>query len=275
MKRTLLCLIVFVLTTQIGFSQSKINRAENSLKKKPEPSSARSYSGSDDDDDSSSDLGFFGEFFADIFIQGFSFLTYQTFIGTPNEFPNSYVTKYPFNNSDKGNYNVGLDENFSRFRTDLSGRYLFENNTLKSMDLSLNLRFLRRFGLDFDYYQLWENNPNFGKDNLAIYDFLAKYYRVRAEKFDLWWGLGTTYVGGEVHQFGFTYGLGMEWFFANPLSIEANFNQSFINTETVNKLNFLLNYHKKNFKLIGGYEHLKIGSQDFSNITVGVGLFLY
>jgi len=45
-----------------------------------------------------------------------------------------------------------------------------------------------------------------------------------------------------------------------------------INNETVNKFNALLNYHKKRYKFSGGYEHLKIGSQDFSTITLGVGL---
>lgn len=257
-----------------GLSQTKINRAENSLKNQPDQGSAVSSSESDDDD-SSSDTGFFGALFADIFIQGVSFLTYEMFIGSPYEFPNNYVTKYPFYQSGMGNYNASLDDNFSSFRTDFSGRYIFENNSLRGMNLDVNFRFLRRLGVDVAYYQLWENNPNFGNDALAMYDFLAKYYRIRAEKFDLWWGLGTTYVAGEVHQFGFTYGLGMAWFFARPLSLEANFNQSFFNTETVNKLNLLLNYHQKNFKFIGGYEHLKIGSQDVSTISVGLGFFLY
>ena len=142
------------------------------------------------------------------------------------------------------------------------------------MHLNADLRFLKRIGFEADYTQLWEKSPNFGTDALALYSFVAKYHRIPSQKFDLWWGLGTTYIAGGVDEFGFTYGLGAELFFAKPLSIEANFNQTFINTETVNKLNFLLNYHKGRYKVMGGYEHLKIGTQDFSMITCGLGLFL-
>ena len=141
------------------------------------------------------------------------------------------------------------------------------------MHLNLETRFLKRVSLETGYLQLWEYNPNFGTDNLALYTMLGKYYRVRSEKFDAFWGLGVSYVDGAVDEFGFTYGIGAEWFFSRPLSVEINFNQTFINSQTVNKLNALLNYHYKQYKFIGGYEHLKIGNQDFSNATLGLSIF--
>ncbi len=58
---------------------------------------------------------------------------------------------------------------------------------------------------------------------------MAKYNRVRTERFNAWWGLGTAYVDGDVNELGFTYGLGAELFFIKPLSVESNFNQTLIN----------------------------------------------
>ncbi|KAA5827932.1 hypothetical protein FPF71_03570 [Algibacter amylolyticus] len=136
------------------------------------------------------------------------------------------------------------------------------------------MRFFKRIGLELDYLQLWENSPNFGKNALAIYTALAKYNRVRTERFNAYWGLGAAYIDGDVDALGFTYGLGAEWFFAKPFSLACNFNQVLVNDNNVNKFNGLLNYHRKQYKFIGGYEHLKIGSVGFSNVSLGVGISL-
>jgi hypothetical protein len=52
-----------------------------------------------------------------------------------------------------------------------------------------------------------------------------------------------------------------------------NFNQTFINSETINKFNVLFNYHMNRYKLTGGYDQLKIGTQQFTSLTLGVGVF--
>ena len=84
--------------------------------------------------------------------------------------------------------------------------------------------------------------------------------------------LGAAYINGDVNKLGFTYGLGAELFFIKPFSIESNFNQTLINNNSVNMFNTLLNYHKKEYKFTLGYEHLKIGSVEFSTFTTGVGI---
>ena len=269
MKRFFICLAFICLILNASYSQTKIGRAENSLNK----DSGRSSS---DDDDDSDDVGFFEEIFGEIFAEAFMYIFYYTLIESPSEEgqPMSYapLTKYPYCNSDRGNYNYDIDENYSVFRTELAVRYVTESNTLKGMNLSLDMRFEKRIGVELGYRQLWEKNSNLGNDNLALYNLLLKYHRVRTEKFDLWWDIGTTYVDGNVDRFGFTYGVGSELFFAKPLSLELNFNQTFVNSQTVNKFNVLLNYYYNRFKVMGGYDHLKIGTQRFSSVTLGVGV---
>ena len=70
MKRIIICLVVFGFNTHLGFAQSKINRAENSLKKE-----STSYSRSSDDNRSNNNSdNFFVAALAEVFVQGFSYV---------------------------------------------------------------------------------------------------------------------------------------------------------------------------------------------------------
>jgi len=277
MKNSILYFIFIFFIGVSSYGQSKIGRAEESLKDKEETtkSSKTKYSSSGGGNDSNDNI--LTELVGGLFIQIFAYTAYGVAFESPFEVKhqasNAYLSKYPYFNSKNGNYTYEWNKDTPIFRTLVSARYIIENSRLKGSQLNMDMRFLKRLGLELNYLQLWENNPNFGKDNLAIYTTLAKYHRVRTKKFNAWWGLGASYVDGAVNEFGFTYGLGTELFFAKPLSLETNFNQTFINSKTVNKFNGLINYHINNYKLIMGYEHLKIGSQNFSTATIGVGAF--
>lgn len=272
MKNIILFILATLLSLTVSFGQGKLKKAEESLNDKERTRSNHRNSGTR----GSSDGNFFADTFGYVIVEAFLYASYYSLVESPYEYnSNSHyasITKYPYFNSNKGNYNFDWDETTTKSRLTLSNRYVFEGNRINGNHLNLDIRFLKRIAIEVDYLQLWEQNKNFGDNNLAIYTALAKYHRVRTEKFDAWWGLGGAYIDGEVNEFGFTYSLGAELFFAKPMSLESNFNQTLINQETVNKFNALLNYHKKQYKFTGGYEHLKIGSQDFSTIALGVGL---
>ena len=277
MKNTILYFSIIFFIGFTTYGQSKIKKAEESLKQKEKINKNLTFSYGDSENDNDSEGDFLTEVIGGFFVQIFVYTVYAVAIESPFETNNkaskAYLNKAPYYTAKKGNYTYGWNENTPIFRSEFSGRYIFENSRLKGAHLNLDMRFLKRLGLEVDYLQLWENNPNFGTDNLAIYTALAKYYRVRTEKFDAWWGLGTSYVDGTVNQFGFSYGLGAELFFAKPLSLELNFNQTLMNNETINKFTGLLNYYETRYKFSGGYEHLKIGNQKFSTLTLGVGVF--
>ncbi|WP_242155912.1 hypothetical protein [Aestuariivivens sediminis] len=272
MKHFIICFSFICLITNASYAQTKIGKAENSLENKDEQATSN-----DQEDWDGEGNDFFVGTFAEVIAEALLYVSYYTLIESPFEGEHrgsrASLTRHPYNKSNKGSYSYNLDENYSTFRTELSSRYISENNALKGMNLALEMRFIKRLGVELDYHQLWERNFNFGNDNLAFYNMLVKYYRVRTEKLDAWWGIGTTYVDGMVDQFGFMYGLGAELFFAKPLSLIVIFKQTFINSETVNTLNLMLNYHIRQFKVIGGYQGLKIGSQRFSMITLGTGIF--
>ena len=274
-----LLLFVFILfLVELNHGQSKIEKAEESLKNASEESSGSdTISTFHESNDSTSNGSFFADVFGELIIQLFAYTAYGIAIESPFETNSSgsfaFISKYPYSHLNSGNYTYEWNEDTPIMRTTFSAKYISENSRINGTHLNLDTRFLKRFGFEANYLQLWEKNPNFGTDNLALYTALAKYHRIRTEKFNLWWGLGATYVDGSVNEFGFTYGLGAELFFAKPMSLEAVFNQTLMSGETINKFDGLLNYHLKNYKFTGGYEHLRIGSQNFSALVLGVGTF--
>jgi len=278
MKNRILYLIFIFFMGFTFYGQSKIEKAEESLTKDENNTEYSKSKYSDSGSNSDSDGDFLTDVLGGFFVQIFAYSVYAVAFESPFEMQHkgshAFINRAPYYSSKKGNYTYEWDKNTSIFRSTFSVRYISENSRLKGAHLNLDTRFLKRLGVEIDYLQLWENNPNFGIDNLAIYTALVKYHRVRTERFNAWWGVGASYIDGAVNQFGFTYGLGAELFFVKPLSLEVNFNQTLINNENVNKFNGLLNYHFKSYKFSGGYEKLKIGSQNFSTVTFGVGFFL-
>ncbi len=277
MKPSLPLIIILILCCDLGYSQGKLEKAEESLSKKEDRrarGSNRSRSSYSDYSDSGDNflVAELGYLFAELCL----YTTYYTIIETPieREYRGSRasITKYPYFNAHKGNYSYEWGDDTEVFRTTISNRFIAENSQLYGNHFNIDTKFLNRIGLEVDYLQLWEENTNFGNNALAIFTAMAKYHRIRTERFNAWWGLGTVYVAGEVEEFGFAYGLGAELFFTKPFSIETNFYGSFINQRSVNKFTALLNYHYQRYKFSGGYEHLKIGSADFSTFSVGIGV---
>lgn len=269
MKYFFLIIFVFAFSVSPIYGQGKLEKAEESLKTKnnSEFSSGESYN---------SNNNFFASAFEGFFIDVLYHSVHAIFIESPFEVEHlsntASITKYPYYNSNKGNYSYEWDESMTNSRITISSRYIYENARIEGTHINMDMSFLKRLALEIDYLQLWENNPNFGDNALALYTILAKYNRVRTEKFDAFWGIGAKYIDGNVNEWGFTYGLGAELFIAKPISIESNFNQTFINNSSINQFNALLNYHVSQYKLSAGYESLKIGSQDFSTISLGLSV---
>lgn len=272
-----LLLVLFIFISHSGLSQSKIEKAEESLKKQESSVRYQSHNTEDDNNDDEN-LGetLFKETIGRLFISIFAYTAYGILIETPFEKDNpsssAILNKQPYLNSNHGNYSYDWNDNSAIGRTTISSRYIFENSILDGHHLNIDIRFYNKLALELDYLQLWENNPNFGYHTLAIYTALAKYHRIRTKKVDGWWGIGATYVDGNVDDFGFTLGLGVEVFLGKPISLESNFNHTLINQNSLSKFNGLINYYFKRYKLSSGYEYLNIGNQSFSTINLGLGI---
>ena len=196
-------LLFFALLTVQSFSygQGKINQAEKDLKQQKTKTKSdnsiiypdlttnnnRSYS---------SNGSFINGAVSSIFLQVMAYTVY----GIANESPfevnhkasNAFLTKHPYHNGNTGNYSYNWNADTEIFTTTISNRFIYESNSMYGNHLNLDLRFLKRFELDIDILQLWEKTANFGNNTLGIYTVLAKYNRVRTERFNASWGLGAT-----------------------------------------------------------------------------------
>ncbi|MBD0830926.1 hypothetical protein [Aestuariibaculum sediminum] len=271
----LFIVISYLLSYTICNGQSKLEKSQESLKEGDNTFRTEKSRNSNTDDTNSSG-NFFIDTFGKLIIDAFAYTAYSILIESPFEYENkshfAALTKHPYHQKNRGNYTYIPDESSNSFRTSITSTYIFENSKIQGNHLNVNLRFLNRIGLETDYLQLWENSTNFGKQHLALYSFTAKYYRVRTEPFDFWWGLGATYVDGSVNEWGFNYGLGFELFILQPISFDGGFHQTWVNNQSINKLNATLNYHVTRFTVSSGFEHLKIGSETFSTIQLGLGI---
>jgi hypothetical protein len=268
--------IILLLSFNLNvFSQKgKLEKGKESLKTKNtssfEHTSKSSKSGAFVNRDSS-----FGEQIATFFLKVFLIATYGVAFETPMEFNSrmhdAEIAHYPFEKGHQGNFIYTDSTNYMSIRFDIRNNFVIENNSLYGNNFAANFRFLKRFALDVDHVYLTEKVAE-GKDFFSMYSSLLKYYRIRTQRFDAWYGLGAVYVASGVNTFGFGAGFGAEWFVVKPISLDFSHKWGYINENTVNKTKLLLKYHIKNYHISSGYEQFKIGVSKIDAFSIGIGL---
>ena len=250
----------------------KSNKTEqsSSSSSKSKTSNNSSYSLFDDEDTS------LQEFFGQLILV----MTYETFkaifIASPWEGAhiNSKITKHPYYQSKKGDFNYLDNDNFKLNRFLISNDYFKSNRRIQGNYFKTEFQFAKRLSLETDFLYLSENDFLRSKTNYLHYSLLLNYYRVRTEKFSLWYGLGLRYAGSGINDSGLAYSFGFRSFIAKPFSIETSFKGSRINQSNINHFNSQFKYHRKNKVFSIGYTHFKFGSENFDGISAGLGIFL-
>jgi opacity protein-like surface antigen len=279
MKRIFI-LITFLFTVNLAsFAQKgKLEKGKESLKESTSTTTTSSTTTttkrtgrrtSTDNNESS-----FRSFFAGLFIDLFAYTAYGVAIESPFELNgrmhDAELASYPYKNPFYGNftYTDSIDYNITRF--DITNNFVIENSNLYGNNFGVDFRFLKRFGLEFDYLYLTEKT-NTNRDQFSLYSALINYHRIRTQKLDAWFGLGVMHVGSDVNKTGFGIGLGVEWFVAKPISLKFSHKWTNINSKEVNNTKLLLKYHLKNYHISSGYEHFKIGISKIDAFSIGVG----
>jgi opacity protein-like surface antigen len=204
----------------------------------------------------------------------FAYTAYGVVIETPWEFNGSMhdaeISNYPYKEHRYGNFIYTDSTNYNITRFDVTNNFVRENGNLYGNNLGVNFRFLKRFALELEHLYLSEKVNN-TTDNFSLYSALLKYYRIRTQRFDAWFGLGVMHVGNDVDKTGFGLGFGAELFVAKPISIDFSHKWTSINQQEVHKTKLLLKYHIKNYHISSGYEHFKIGVSKIKAFSIGVG----
>ncbi|QOD59832.1 hypothetical protein H9I45_10780 [Polaribacter haliotis] len=180
------------------------------------------------------------------------------------------ISNYPYKEARYGNFIYTDSTNYNSTRFDITNNFVRESKNLYGNNFGVNFRFLKRFALDVDYLYLSEN-VNGKQDSFALYSALLKYYRIRTQRFDAWFGLGILHAGSNVKETRFGLGFGAELFITKPISIDFSHKWTVINQEEVHKTKVLLKYHLKNYHISSGYEHFKIGVSKIKALSIGVG----
>ena len=262
-----------------SFSQ-KIGQAKSAVKNSSSESnhrgSGRSYSSSRSGrgDDS------FSHFFGDMIIRGCMTVFYYTAIGDYDHenHLHSNLTRFPMYNGTSGNYEKPdtIPVTVKYLRVDVDNQFLYSSQYLTGNHLKIKIRPMHYFYLQGDFFQLGERDQIFNQhSNLSLYNFNVCYDRIRFERFNLGWTLGVNYIGNEVNEAGFSYGLNAELFAAKNVSFFCSAKWGAINNAVVNEFQLESKYHIKRFFVALGFEHVKIGIINFDFISFIKFIFNY
>lgn len=274
MKLKFLSLLILTCLTFNNYGQNKLEKAKESLRKQSSNSSSNN-SNNNQNNDSENNRSLFGNTFGELFLEIGIRLTYGILVEFNEERNNDMhyasFTKYPFMNSNYGNYAYNLDDIQTKTRLDIATSMIIENRNLYGNNFNANYKFAKRFDVEFGALHLFEKTDLNKFDNFNLYSLLFNYHRVRAKKLDLWFGVGAMYVGNNVKEIGFGYNVGAELFIKKPISLLVTHKGTTINQQSVNKSRFLLKYYRKNFHIATGYERYQIGVSEINGFSIGVG----
>ena len=185
------------------------------------------------------------------------------------------IARYPYQSKKVGDF-VYIQSDSTKYalsRFDISNHFLYENTHLYGNDFTALFRFAKRFDIAVEYLQFIEKTSS-GTEGIAVFSGLVNYHRVRTQKLDVWFGLGTAYVANDVHKWGLAYHVGAAYFIQKPISLEAIFKGSSIQQESLNQYRVSLNYHIKKLALSGGYAHFDLAGSRINTLVLGMKTFL-
>ncbi|MGY0426237.1 MAG: hypothetical protein ACWIPI_05315 [Polaribacter sp.] len=129
--------------------------------------------------------------FAGIFLGIFAYTVYGIAIESPWEMNgrmhSAEISNYPYKEAKYGNFIYTDSTNYNITRFDITNTFVRESKNLYGNNFGVNFHFFKRFVLNVDYLYLTENE-NGKRDSFSMYSALLKYYRIRTQRFDAWFG---------------------------------------------------------------------------------------
>ncbi len=183
------------------------------------------------------------------------------------------ITRFPYEYEGIGNFIYADSLNFSLVRLDIANHFAVENKNALVNDFNVKFRFLKRMDISMDYVQ-FATDFNAEKENHAQFSVLLNYHRLRSQRVDFWFGIGTTYISEDINEFGFSYGVGTEWFVKKPISIYVDIKATNLAGSTISNSKVILKYHLKKYYISSGYQHYTLRASNIDAFTIGVGVFI-
>lgn len=271
-KLPIILLFSFVFTAATFAQQGKLNKAKQSLKSSNSSGTITSSKSASsglyvhDDDD------YINPFAAIVWYPIF-YTVYSTFIESPWEMKgkmhDAEFSIYPYKNKKYGNFIYTNTTNYTIVRLDVYNHFFVENSNLFGNDLGIDFKFLKRFSLDVNYTTLQEKFAG-KRGSFNLFSALLKYYRIRTQRLDAWFGLGFRSVFNTVNETRFLLGFGGELFVVKPISLSASYKWATVNQQPVRNTKLLLKYHVKNYRIATGFEQYILGVSKINAFSFGV-----
>lgn len=177
-------------------------------------------------------------------------------------------TPHPYFQNLKGEY-VSLNlvnDKKSLFKLEVNQLF---NKNINALEFNASLRVIPILGIEGSYLKFSESTIH-GKDYFDMASIMANYYRIREQQITVWWGIGTTYVGNSINDWGFSYNIGGEIFPLKPISLHLSYKQTFINVSSINTTKFHVKYHINHLGFYTGYHANVLGSETVNGLVIGV-----
>jgi len=259
MKKFLL--LLFFMPT-ILLSQNKLGKAKEKLKEKPKYTTNKETKSSNSSDDSS-----LGEFGRSLIVSLFGDLIFKPIIyGTIGYFEERDLNPYPYYYKGEGEYAKELSDTGRKQNIRIGTNYIFSN--IDVVELNVVYKPSPLLGINASYTHFYEKS-RIDSDALDVTSLLFNYHRIREKNITIWAGLGATYVGNEVNEFGFSYNLGTEIYPFKPVSLHFSWQESYINEAEIQVFKSQLKYHIKNKAFFMGYQADRIAGESIKGLSVG------
>ncbi|VXB78025.1 conserved hypothetical protein [Flavobacterium sp. 9AF] len=274
-KTTLIVILFCMLCPYKIFSQKKIEKSKQELTEKSAVKQENN-STSSKNNSSSSNNETSGGLVLGIFIDAtFAVFKYGIIGDYKNEehlFNN--VSRYPYYDGNYGNFNSDDTLSKSKIRIDIEDVFIYSNKNLMGNHFKAKIRPFQYFYFQTDFRQIYEFDfTNDTKYQLYLSHYTIGYDRIRMDKFNLGWNLGISYIGNEVRKTAFSYGVSTDFFLDKNISFFGSAKWSKINSNPVNAFELQSRFHKKNYFIILGFEHLKIATPTYNFVTLGAGVY--
>jgi len=251
--------------------KGKIDEFENEIEKKEDNNQVKHYEDNGEGEHSS----FWGSLITEIVIKP---VLFGLFIGSSGEDSsfysvnlwNSYLSDFPYQSPEIGFYSKTSDK---KFAINLSGHYFYESSQLQGFNVRGRILPWPFLSLDMEVTDLTEDLKN-REDYLQLYHVFINYHRVRAQRWNLWWGLGAEGLKGNKTYWGPAFNIGTTIYPINPISFTVNYNIASINSKGVAELLLHLNWHFSRVMLYVGYQRFSAGSAIINGAIAGVGVHL-
>lgn len=257
-------ILLFFIPTII-LSQNKLGRAKERLKEKPETRKNKRTEKSNSSDDSDysiiDDLGrsIIGNLLGELIFR-------PIFYGTIGYFEERDLNPYPYYYEGEGEYAKELSDTGRKQNLRIGTNYLFNN--IDVVELNMSYKPSPLLGINASHTHFYEKD-RLNSSALNVTSLLFNYHRIREKNITIWAGLGATYVGNEVNEFGFSYNLGAEIYPFKPISIHLSWQESFINESKISVFKSQLKYHFKNKAIFTGYKAYQIAKEHINGPLIG------